>query len=164
MKLIDKKDLSFSNGVVTMGDEVVSINSKVVSILNTMETAIQMRMHLNKQPKAAPMPSLEGFKRERIGKTWEFEDPETPELDAKVERAKKMCEEIDAMADIKKANKMLKQISPLMDFADSDKVMVSTDYDGQIIDTPFIGDPLKLTPEKIIELIDEFDLNEDVLV
>lgn len=163
MKLIDKKELSFDKGVITMGDEVVSVNSEVVRILNTMETAIQMRIYLRQQPKAAPMPSLDGFKRERIKKTWELEDPETPELDAKVERAKKLCEEMDAMADVKKANKVLKQISPLMDFADSDKVLVSTDYDGQVIDTPFIGNPMELTPEKILELISEFDLHEDVL-
>lgn len=163
MKFVNKEELAWNNGIITMGDDVVSIDSKVVSILNTMETAIQMRVHLNKQPKAAPMPSLEGFKRERIRKTWELEDPETPELDAKVERAKKMCEEMDAMMDVKKANEVLKKISPLLDFAESDKVMVSTDYDGVVIDTPFIGNPLELTPEKILDLISEFDLHEDVL-
>lgn len=163
MKLINKSELSFDKGVITMGDDVVSIDSKVVNILNTMETAIQMRVYLNKQPEAAPMPSLEGFKRERIGKTWELEDPETPELDAKVEQAKKLCEEMDAVMDVKKANEVLKKISPLLDFADSDKVMVSTDYDGDIIDTPFIGNPLELTPKKILDLINEFDLHEDVI-
>lgn len=163
MKLIDKKKLSFSNGVVVMDDEIVSIDPKVVSILNAMETAIQMRTYLSVQPKAAPMPSLEGFKRERIGKTWEIEDPETPELDAKVERAKKLCAEIDAMTDVKKANKLLEKISPLMNFADSDKIMVSLDYNGLVIDTPNIGNPLELTPEEILKIIDEYDLHEDVL-
>lgn len=163
MKLIDKKKLSFSNCVVSMGDEVVSIDSRVVEILNAMETAIQMRAYLRQQPKSAPMPSLDGFKRERIRKTWEIEDPETPELDAKVERAKKLCAEMDAVMDVKKANKLLEKISPLLDFADSDKAMVSIDYDGQVIDTPTIGNPLELTTDKILELIDEYDLHEDVL-
>lgn len=163
MKLIDKKKLSFSNGVVSMGDEVVSIDPKIVNILNAMETAIQMRTYLNAQPKATPMPSLEGFKRERIGKTWELEDPETPELDAKVERAKKLCVEMDAVTDVKKANKLLEKISPLMDFADSDKVMVSLDYNGLIIDTPSIGNPLELTTDEILRIIKDFELHEDVL-
>lgn len=157
IKFVKKSKLNYVNGVlVDNKGRVVSIDDRIVHQLNLLENKIQERDYLNAQPKAQPMPSLDGFKRESIhdldGKLLFHE---TPTIDKRIDEGLAFAREANELYMVDKANKVLEdEFCALIEFAKADKVMV--DYDANIvieIDTPELGDPLKLTVRDIVEAV-----------
>ena len=86
---------------------------------------------------------------------------DTPILDQKVEAAKQLIEELDAVATCEGVNDYLKDLAELIDFAASETIVEGApSMLGGVrrFDLPVIGNPLELTVDKIVEFaLEVFD-------
>lgn len=150
-KMYKKSELKFDSGyVLTMDDEVVALPPKVAEQLNEMETEIQKVAYLKAQPKAQPMPSLDGFERESIVKHVHI-DTETKYLDREVRRCENVLDDIRKLAMAEEANEKLAKYDEAIRFLSEDKFVEGTE--AVMIDTPTIGDPLTADAGKVIDLL-----------
>lgn len=154
MKMYNKSDLSMNHGLLVSKDgDIVLPDFRIVQQANELETLIQKMKYLSAQPKAAPMPSLDGFKRRSIddSESRKFE-VSTPTMDAKADEAMKLMEELDDMAVADKANGMLDDFKSLLDFVTQDFVV---DCGNQLykFDTPMLGNVLMLTEAEVVNAI-----------
>ena len=154
MKMYKKSDLSLVNGLlVTTDGDVVSVNPAIVHQANELETLAQKIAYLKGQPKATPMPSLDGFERVSDQKGHEFV-AETPIIDIETAKTLAMMDELDDMNAAQQANEMLGQFTDLLQFVDNDYVLdcgCPTDK----FDMPLLGNVLELTEDEVIEVIGE---------
>lgn len=154
MKMYNKSDLSMNHGLlVSKGGDIVLPDFRIVQQANGLETLIQKTNYLAAQPKAAPMPSLDGFKRRSIddSESRKFE-VSTPTMDAKADEAMKLMEELDDMTVANQANEMLDDFKALLDFVTQDFVV---DCGDQLykFDTPMLGNVLTLTEAEVVNAI-----------
>ena len=150
MKMYKKSELKLVDGLLLAPDgTVVSPVGNVVAQANSLDTALQKATYLQAQPKATPMPSLDGFERKSCFSTKHKFHVETPLIDGKSEEAIALMDEIDDLDRANQVNKFLDKFEELIRFADSDSV-VCTDSDAmEVFDTPMIGDPLMLSGHDI---------------
>jgi len=153
-KLVSKSDLEFDQGYVTYDGDVVSIGLALTRQLNELETKVQEARYLHRQPDAQPVPSMDGFERQSTINAICMDSPDTPELDASVERAMRIAKEIDAIDTSKKLNKVFSEYDKVAEFLATDKVLVD-DAIIERIDTPVLGNPLELTGEKLLKILVE---------
>ena len=158
MKIYNKKDCAFVNGYIDCDNEVVSVPSIVVAQANKLEDDVQ-RAEYDKANKVEPV-NTKPFVRKSSRPTAVIE-VDTPILDQKVEAAKQLIEELDAVATCDGANDYLKDLAELIDFAASETIVEGTPsmFGGvRRFDLPVIGNPLELTVDKIVEFaLEVFD-------
>lgn len=146
-KIIKKSELTFVDGMLVKGDDVICIDPVIIHQANRLETLAQKTAYLMAQPDYSPVPSLDGFEREyaadqRIGKFV----VETPTLDAKAKEAMAIMDELDDATVAQQANSLLENYRELYEFASCDYVIGSTDSVNAIkFDLPTIGNPLDIT-------------------
>lgn len=158
-KLVNKSDLVFDNGYITdESGNIWSIGKKVVEQLNDCELALQQTLYMESQPKAVKAPSMEGFKRQSIRTSFSVGMPETPLVDKKIEESMAMLEELDRVQDAKKTNQVLASFPELVEFLASERVRINDTDDIEIIDTPALGNPLELTPQMFVDILN-FDMS-----
>lgn len=150
-KMYKKSELKFDSGyVLTMDDEVVALPPKVAEQLNEMETEIQKIAYLNAQPKAQPMPSLDGFERESIVKHAHVE-VETKHLDREERRCRGVLEDLRNLAAAGEANEKLAKYDEAIRFLSEDKFVEGTEV--VMVDAPTIGHILTADAGKVIDLL-----------
>lgn len=150
-KMYKKSDLKFENGyVLTSDDEVVALPYKVAVQLNLMEDEIQKVAYLKKQPKAQPVPSLDGFERESIVQHVRVEI-ETKHLDREARRCEKVLADVRNLAAAEEANAKLAQFDAALGFLHEDKFV--EDDEVIMIDTPTIGNPLTASADDVIDML-----------
>ena len=153
MKMYKKSDLTIIDGMLVNGDgDIINVSYKVVNQANELETLVQKATFLAAQPKATPMPSLDGFVRTSSKEAQRF-SAETPTMDAKAEEALTIMDELDDVATASQGNAMLDHFSDLIEFAKVDYVI---DYGcGKLLtfDTPTLGCPLDLTPDDVMKAV-----------
>lgn len=150
-KMYKKSELKFDSGyVLTMDDEVVALPPKVAEQLNEMETEIQKVAYLNAQPKAQPMPSLDGFERESIVKH-AYIEVETKYLDREKRRSMGILNDLRNMAAADEANEKLAKYDEAIRFLSEDKFVEGTEV--IMVDTPTIGDPLTASVGDVIDML-----------
>lgn len=158
MKIYNKKDCTFVNGYIVCDNEVVNVPSIVIAQANKLEEDVQ-RARYNKANKVEPI-NVEPFVRKSAMPTATIE-VDTPVLDQKIEAAKQLIEEFDAVATCEGANDYLKDLAELIDFAASEIIVEGTPsmFGGiRRFDLPVVGNPLELTVDKIIEFaLEVFD-------
>lgn len=157
MKRMNKNDLQFVDGYLCDKEGyVVAIDCKVVKLANHLDTELQKKLYLDKQPKAQPMPSLDGFEREHLNKVEipRIEPKETPVTDKRVAEAMAFVKEMENQNTADKVNKEAEEYTPLFAFVMSDEVWVYTDTeDPYEFDTPMLGNPLELTEDDVLLII-----------
>ena len=157
MKRMKKNDLQFVDGYLCDKEGyVVAIDGDVVICANRLDTELQKKLYLDRQPKAQPMPSLDGFKREHLNevKVPQIEVVDTPVTDKRVAEAMAFVKEMEDQNIANKVNKEAEEYAALFAFVMSDDVWVYTDVDGTYeFDTPFLGNPLDLTQEHVLTVI-----------
>lgn len=150
-KMYVKSDLKFDNGyVLDADDNVIALPAGVAEQLNAMETEIQKVAYLDAQPKAQPMPSLDGFERESIVKhAWV--EVETKHLDREKRRCLGMLEDLRNLAAAEEANEKLAKYEEAIRFLSEDKFVEGTEV--VMIDTPTISDPLTAVAEDVVDML-----------
>lgn len=150
-KMYKKSDLKFESGyVLTKDDEVVALPYKVAVQLNLMETEIQKVAYLKAQPKAQPVPSLDGFERESIVQH-AYVEVETKHLDREVRRCEKVLADVRSLAAAEEANAKLAQYDEAIRFLHEDKFVEEDEI--VMIDTPTIGNPLTASVDDVIDML-----------
>lgn len=150
-KMYKKSDLKFESGyVLTKDDEVVALPPKVAEQLNDMETEIQKVAYLKKQPKAQPVPSLDGFERDSIVEH-AFIEVETKHLDREERRCLNVLKDLRKLEVAKDANAKLAEYDEAIRFLNEDKFVEG--FEPAMIDTPTIGDPLTASVSDVIGML-----------
>lgn len=150
-KMYKKSDLKFVDGyVLTSEDEVVALPKGIAEQINDLETFLQEMMYLSAQPEAAPVPDLAGFERASIVAKPAVKVP-TPMLDEMEERSKKILEEMRDREGAKAVNRVLEKYADVINFL-RDAHFVEGDEVVRV-DTPVIGDILKMSGDDMINLI-----------
>lgn len=148
-KLIKKSKCKFEAGYIVRKGETVGIPIAVWNQLNKLELIVQQYDYLLGQPTFREAPSLDGFKRRSIFKTERpyAEPPETPVTDRRVKEAMEFMAEVDEVNDVHEINEAIDRFGELIDWCAKDKFIEGSC--GYPIDTPMLGDPLTLSPERI---------------
>lgn len=150
-KMYMKSSLRFENGyVLDADDNVIALPAGVAEQLNAMETEIQKTAYLNAQPKAQPMPSLDGFERESIVKHAHVKI-KTKHLDREERRCRGVLEDLRNLAAAGEANEKLAKYDEAIRFLSEDKFVEGTEV--VMIDTPTIGDPLTAVAEDVVDML-----------
>ena len=152
MKLYNKKDCIFEDGIITCDGEVVGVSSRIHQCLCDLEKAYQMALYVSKQPDAQGGPSLDGF---------EFEDeskadlpvyiPETPALDAKVQETLAYLDDLDSVEFCKHMNQVVGQFAKLIEFTQKDKFLPGN---GWKFSLHYVGNPLELTEGRLMDMLE----------
>ena len=155
MKIYKKSSLAMYNGMILTEDgDVVMPVGNVVAQANALDLAVQKAKYIQAQPKAKPMPSLDGFERKSSLDMDIKLEVQTPALDSKIEDAFKIMKEIDKNEIADKINGDFEKYTDLMRFASSSKVACNDSASSMLlVDTPEIGDILDLTVTDIIRFI-----------
>lgn len=152
MKMYKKSDLTIIDGIIIDKDgNIITPNLCIVSQANRLETLKQQIEYLKDQPAAQPAPSLKGFERESERETLTFVT-DTPAIDAKVDEAMAIMDEIDDMHSVEHANAMADDFAELIEFVSRDYV-IDCDEMVKRFDTPTLGNVLELTKIDIANII-----------
>lgn len=157
IKYMNKKNMQFIDGFLcNKKGHVLGIDPKVAELANELDTMVQKKMYLNKQPEAQPMPSLNGFKRRHMHELAlpQIEPAETPVTDKRIAEAIAFVHEMGNQRKADKVNEMVKEFAMLFDFANNNKIWMDTDvYEEYEFDTPELGNPLDYDMELLLEAI-----------
>lgn len=148
-KMYVKSDLKFVDGYLIDGDDnVVALPEKVSKQINDLETRIQKLIYLDDQPEAQPERSLDGFKRKTTRKIPVIK-VDTPTIDEKVAEGKKILDEIRDLDKAGKINEVLADFADAFEWFRSKRFVEGSEVVR--IDTPEIGDILKVDPDELID-------------
>lgn len=157
-KLVSKKDLKYVNGYITDNEgTVVNIDYRIAHFLNKLEVCIQKAKYIKAQPECQFPPSLDGFELESEHKVYKIEEPKTPKLDARANLAKGILDEMVAVNNAKECNEFIKANAVVFEWLDSDLIVVDSSEAGVRFDLPTLGNPLELTAEGVMDIINEYD-------
>lgn len=152
LKMINKNKCKFDNGFICKGNKIVGLPVNVAFQLQKLELMIQQYEYLAAQPKAQPMPTLDGFKfDDGLPKPAYVEQPDTPTMDARVAEALAFCDEVAEVDKAAETNRMIERFADLINWCNADK-FVAGDYVSPLR-CPRIGNPLKLTEAQVIGTI-----------
>ena len=152
-KIIKKKDCKFEALHIVRKGKIVGIPRQVWLQLERLERIWQEYIYLRLQPKYQPGPSLDGFERESLK---DIDLPyvkmkETPVSDRRFEEAMKFISEQEDIQNVEEINKNIQEFSALIHWAKDKKFIEGDCYNS--IDTPYLGNPLELTDERIVNRI-----------
>ena len=144
-KFYKKSQLDFVNGYIVdpVTSEAVALPDKVAEQLNDFETTVQKAQYMADQEEGRPEPSLDGFVRRSDRKRAAEIEVVTPLLDAKKKESMAILEEIRTSCAADSINEILSGYEDMIEFLRSDTFVEGTKI--VIVDTPELGDPLKLT-------------------
>lgn len=155
MKAYKKSKLTYENGYIMKGNDVVAVDPTIVSQLNYIEEQYQKALfdgtrELATQSIAAIMDKE--FELESERETLEFV-VDTPHLDKAAKKTMKIMDEIDNCNHAAEANKFFKRINTTIQFVTSDKVIdTNADHVAQF-DLPNLGNPLELDADKLMDFV-----------
>lgn len=154
MKVYKKSDLTINHGLLVSKDgDIVIPDIAIVNQANRLETMLQEAMYLNDQPKAQPMPSLNGFERKSIKDSMRQKfEADTPIMDAKQKEALALMDEIDDVTTVNQANELMTQLDRLVEFVGQDFV-IDCGNELYCFDTPIIGNVLDLTIDDVSKAV-----------
>lgn len=149
-KFYKKSQLEFVNGYVVdpVTSEAVALPDKVAEQLNDYETTVQKAQYMAGQEEGRPEPSLDGFERRSNRKRAAEIEVVTPFLDAKKKESLAILEEIRTSCAADSVNEILKGYEDMIEFLRSDTFVEGTKV--VMVDTPELGDPLKLTIDEAV--------------
>lgn len=158
MKAYKKSKLEYKNGYIMKDDKVITVNRAVVSQLNELDRKVQEARHRKVQESNAKTVSMimddkfePATEHAKIGY-----DVSTPELDAAIDKAIDIMDEIDASNRAEMAERYLRGIEETIEFVDSNRVLdKSKVMDAKRFDLPVVGNPLELDLERLLDLVAE---------
>lgn len=151
MKMYNKKDLTYKNGLLISEDgDVIGIDNEIVDLANELETMVQKAEWLEEQPKPCAGPAFNEFTR-KSEEDMEIDKFEcvTPTLDKKTAESLKLMDELDLSSLCDDANEMLEGFRPLVMFVKDDSVISCEHAAIRRFDCPTLGNPLEWDVEII---------------
>lgn len=154
MKMYNKSECEYKGGYIVCEGKVVCVDNEVVDLFNKIEEDIQRAKF--ERESCGPLPCYK--EPAEFTRTTEHDkiphiEAATPTLDAAEEKAVKIMDEIDAIADAKKINDYFGSIGPVIMFV-NDEFIVSGEHAAQHrFDLPTIGNPLELDKGGLADLI-----------
>ena len=144
-KFYKKSQLEFVNGYVVdpATREAVALPDNVAEQLNDYETTVQKAQYMAEQEEGRPEPSLDGFERRSNRKRAAEIEVVTPLLDAKKKESLAILEEIRTSCAADSINEILSGYEDMIEFLRNDTFVEGSKI--VVIDTPELGNPLKLT-------------------
>lgn len=158
VKYMNKDKLQLIDGMVcNKKGEVLGIDPEIVELYNELETKVQEKHYLDKQPEAQPMPSLDGFERKHsVGNVWMpiVEVAKTPVTDKRIEEAIAFAKEMGDVHKADVANETIAKYAKLFQFVEQDKILVDTaNIMNDAFDRYVLDDPLTMTKECLTDVI-----------
>lgn len=156
-KFVKKSKCEFINGYICKNNTILDIDPNVREYLNVLETKLQQVRYLNAQPEATPVPTMEGFERKSIlDVTGPEFVPLTPIMNKKIEESLGYIREVNTSNELDKVNEMIGKYAHVLAWCNAEKIIVvETPVRPAVIDTPTLGDPLKLTEKDVVAAIYE---------
>lgn len=158
-KMYDKKDLGFKNGYIVKDDVIVPCSPFFVGTINKLDKAMQLVDYVESNNISFDEPGdhLADFhvKSAYDAASYELDLPETPIKDRIVKEGLERCAEANARADVEKINEIIGKYREVTDWCDQDYLIYDTHHciTGSRFDTPFIGNPLDLSGDDIVNMI-----------
>lgn len=156
VKYIDKKKLHYKNGLfLDAKGRAMMPKRLIIQQANRLDTLVQQRDYLKEQGEAQPAPTLDSFVRMHEGTGYEFR-AQTPLLDAKVEEAEKLIDEIEKAQAIEDIDSHVEEYQALLEFVDDDEVLVDDSVDLNCLekfDLPVLKNPLELDVQRVMQAI-----------
>lgn len=152
-KIYKKSKLTYKNGYIVKDDKVIGVPNRIVAGLNGLERQLQEAKfnHDNPVESVKPRPEF-GFQTER-GDVFCRVVAVTPNLVEAVEKTMKIMDELDDVSWAERANKAFAVYQDIIDWV-CDKHVVACKQQSQLrFDLKFIGNPLELTKDDIVEII-----------
>lgn len=156
MKTYKKSNLTYVNGYIMNGDEIVQIDNEIVIQANQLEADVQ-RASFNQKRKAAidavklAADTKFSFKSERKRPVIQAN---TPTLDEMVEKSIDLMDELDALKGAERANEYFRQIVELVEFVQDDFVVECPAQAAQErFDLPTLGNPLEWDKDKLSDAV-----------
>lgn len=162
-KLIKKSKCSFEAGHIVKKNELIGIPPVVHMQMYKLELMVQQAEYLKAQPNGCASPSLEGFVRKTTlaAERPYVEMPDTPVTDKRVAEAMEFMAEADAVNDTHVINKTIDDFGALIDWCAADKFVEGVCV--LPIDLPELGNPLELTPDKVVKFITDLVVEPAVM-
>lgn len=149
-KFYSKSDLTFESGYVVNSDgDVVALPKGVAKQLNDIETMVQEAAWVSAHEVEEREP--EKFERKSAFGFAPTVTADTPLLDAKIEEAMKLREEIEQQLCADKLTEIIAGFKEAFAFCDEDNFVEGDKVTR--LDLPTLGDPLKLTAIGLTKLI-----------
>lgn len=155
MKMYNKKDLTYKNGMLVAKDgEVIGVDSEIVDLANELETKVQKAAWLETQPETCAGPDYASFcRKHEADAEIDLFSCATPTLDKKAEESLKMMDEIELQQLCDEANHTLVGLTPLIQFVKDDSVVSCEATSVRKFDCPTMGNPLDWTFEDIQKFV-----------
>lgn len=151
--LMNKKELSYKQGRLFNKRELVSVSPRIVDQANTLEMMLQRTKVVlaNKEAKKKAMVKEIKFEFESEHESnIIIKKPKTPKLDKQIKEHEELAKEKDKLVEYDKLESLTKRFQDLIEFVANDDVIV-TDHCVARFDLKTIGNPLKLTSEKLAQ-------------
>lgn len=151
-KIIKKSKLHYEGGFVVKGNKIINLPIGVVLELRKLEALFQRCEYLDEQEPYSPAPSLDGFVQQSERGDLPFDiKVETPTLDKKIKESLALAHEIEVAQNAGDFAQFTNAYKELLEFVCSDKFVEGTAE--MRLDLPRIGDPLKLTLDKVMSML-----------
>jgi len=160
MRMYDKSELRYKDGyIVTTDGEIIPMNCHLVDMFNQIEHDYQTMLYrLANKVKPVDNSPFEFESEHKVAIDFEVD---TPELDKAVSRTVAIMDEIDLLDITNKTKAYLDKFEAVVDWVNKDYVVPAFSYAGDCkFDLKYIGNPLKLTLEDIVELATRICNNE----
>lgn len=151
--IVKKSDLKFEDGYLSTKRDGAIIAPGFVQSYIALEDFLQRAAFDN-----ANKPVDARFVRESniADRMIEVPAPKTPTLDADAKHADEVARDEKAIRAYEEAIKVLDEFNSVVEFVSSKTVVLyDDDYKAVVIDTPVLGDPLKLTKDRLLTLVCE---------
>lgn len=155
MKIYKKEDCEYKGGYIVCGDEVVCVPNVVVSMFNKLDLDLQLKA-FKARTRVKPA-ETEEFEPDSEHKPKIKVTAETPLLDEKIKQAEELMEELDRYERIDKAKTFIKYLDPVVQFLADDFIVSHDNCYQERFDLPWLGSPLEMTVDTILEVVDMLD-------
>lgn len=157
MKMINKADCEYKGGYIVWGDKIVCVDNEIVDLFNKLDTDVQRsqfeRTHKKLEFLEAVNKDHEFVPKSERGAIYPVITADTPELDKMAERAFKIMDEVDSIANADKANDYFDSIHPLIAFVNDEFIVSGEQATQHRFDLPAIGNPLELDKDKLSDFV-----------
>lgn len=153
MKMFNKSECEYKGGYIVYEGKIVCVDNEVVDLFNKLDVDVQRAKFEAQRCPGFAAPVEEFIPKSEHGAIYPVIEADTPELDKMAERAMKVMNEVDAMADAAKANEYFAGIHPLIMFVNDEFIVSGEQATQHRFDLPTIGNPLELDKDGLADFV-----------
>jgi hypothetical protein len=152
--IVKKKSLKYEAGYITYQGQIIS-PSWLCEFRSLDNYLVESAKRKEIEALEDQLDEVRRGQRNEAKQIIEVPAPETPALDAEVERQTEISEDLKAIDRTNEVNAILAHYDRVAAFVVSDTYVLSDDeyYNSGAFEPQVLGDPFKLTEEKLVELV-----------